>query len=837
MKTRILAVLALSLTLALPVHAATNSWIDGTGKWETATNWSLGFAPSTSDAIDAIANASNKTITIDATTANTPATMTINNLTITGTILPSEGTNTLSLVNAGTTTPLNVLNNLKLGANGALTITNSALSVGSPTAFVLYTSNNFILDGSATRPASLRLDDGLLTVSNTVAYLGDFGAGQLLMNNGTFLGRNLVLGYHGGTGTLTVNAGHFELAENIHGGASFVIGGASTNGFGAVWINGGDVVLTNNFTTFIAGNFGSGQMTVSNGHVRAFDLFVGANIIAGAGTFTQAGGTTEVTAVRLSVGYNPSSTGTVWVTGGQLLATNEFTSIVNIGPVILTNYSVVETLVGGGGVGRLVVSNGNLTVGHLTIVSNATATSAGTLETYGGSVTILNSNSLDIAASAGIAAFAKLENTTLNASNASVTVGDAGIGSLTLSNVTGAIRTLTVAAKSNSTGSVRLDFVNLSVFSNLVVAAAVNSTGTFIIVSNSTVVATNGTFGIGNDGTLGGTGGVAQVSVSDGVVDVASVLVGDNFGSDSRLVIDGTGRLRTHGGLLANGIKTTVVNGGTLEVTDGPAPAFEDPILFDRIVMAYLADGRMIVSNGTVRTPGMIVAASAGNTGTLNIVGGTTSVYSNFTVGWVPGATGIVTVTGGALYCTNGVNSTLEVRNGTFTISAGTFQVDRIVLTNANARLLHTGGTLLYTTLVLSPNLSAAGDGIPNGWKQQYGLDPFDPALGSKDSDGDGMNNLAEYQAGTDPTAASSTPFVPVSILPSGNNIVVTWKTAGGVTNQVQVATNAIYSTNGFVNLSPQIIAAGSGLVTTNYTDLGGATNVPSRYYRIRLVP
>jgi len=25
--------------------------------------------------------------------------------------------------------------------------------------------------------------------------------------------------------------------------------------------------------------------------------------------------------------------------------------------------------------------------------------------------------------------------------------------------------------------------------------------------------------------------------------------------------------------------------------------------------------------------------------------------------------------------------------------------------------------------------------------------------------------------------------------------------------------------------------------VTTNYTDSGGATNVPSRFYRIRLVP
>jgi hypothetical protein len=33
------------------------------------------------------------------------------------------------------------------------------------------------------------------------------------------------------------------------------------------------------------------------------------------------------------------------------------------------------------------------------------------------------------------------------------------------------------------------------------------------------------------------------------------------------------------------------------------------------------------------------------------------------------------------------------------------------------------------------------------------------------------------------------------------------------------------------------LIISGSGNVTTNYTDIGGGTNNPSRYYRIRLVP
>jgi hypothetical protein len=44
------------------------------------------------------------------------------------------------------------------------------------------------------------------------------------------------------------------------------------------------------------------------------------------------------------------------------------------------------------------------------------------------------------------------------------------------------------------------------------------------------------------------------------------------------------------------------------------------------------------------------------------------------------------------------------------------------------------------------------------------------------------------------------------------------------------------YGTN-FTDISGSIILQGSGGVTTNYVDGGGATYVPSRYYRIRLVP
>jgi hypothetical protein len=39
------------------------------------------------------------------------------------------------------------------------------------------------------------------------------------------------------------------------------------------------------------------------------------------------------------------------------------------------------------------------------------------------------------------------------------------------------------------------------------------------------------------------------------------------------------------------------------------------------------------------------------------------------------------------------------------------------------------------------------------------------------------------------------------------------------------------------LSISGPIIRQGTGDMTTNYLDTGGATNGPSRFYRVRLVP
>lgn len=56
------------------------------------------------------------------------------------------------------------------------------------------------------------------------------------------------------------------------------------------------------------------------------------------------------------------------------------------------------------------------------------------------------------------------------------------------------------------------------------------------------------------------------------------------------------------------------------------------------------------------------------------------------------------------------------------------------------------------------PLLDTDGDGMPDEWEVQYGLDPKDPADANKDKDEDGFTNLEEFLAKTDPTDSASHP-------------------------------------------------------------------------------
>ncbi len=136
---------------------------------------------------------------------------------------------------------------------------------------------------------------------------------------------------------------------------------------------------------------------------------------------------------------------------------------------------------------------------------------------------------------------------------------------------------------------------------------------------------------------------------------------------------------------------------------------------------------------------------------------------------------------------------------------------------------------------LLDPTKDQDGDGMPNGFEQAYGLNPFNAADANADPDGDGMSNLQEYLAGTDPTNGASA-FRITSFTGQGNDVLITWVMGSGKTNALQATAGSIdgsYSNN-FIDLFVVTNTVGS---VTNYLDTGAATNAPSRYYRVRLVP
>jgi len=192
----------------------------------------------------------------------------------------------------------------------------------------------------------------------------------------------------------------------------------------------------------------------------------------------------------------------------------------------------------------------------------------------------------------------------------------------------------------------------------------------------------------------------------------------------------------------------------------------------------------------------------------------------------------------GNLIITNATaDAVFEVRNGKLILNGGLLQVDRFVMSNACAQFVRTGGTLIYGTAVLDPSRDDDGDGMPNGWEQSHGLDPLNSADADTDADGDGQSNLAEFLAGTDP-ANNTSVFRITEIWPEDADVFLTWTAVGGKRYALQTTTrNGDGFTNGFTDLNPAIVAPGTGETTISVLHLDAATNAPSRYYRVRLVP
>ena len=257
-------------------------------------------------------------------------------------------------------------------------------------------------------------------------------------------------------------------------------------------------------------------------------------------------------------------------------------------------------------------------------------------------------------------------------------------------------------------------------------------------------------------------------------------------------------------------------------------------------------------------------APSAGGTwriDNLNIQGSVTSGASTIGSGWYVDSVSIQD----AFCCTNFANppvadftgspttgtAPLAVTfndNSTGTISNWFWDFGDSSTTNVTTNsVAHTYAAGTYGVMLIA----TGPDGVSTNTKPGYitAWTPFQAwqvlyfnsidnpaAAASADPDGDGQNNLAEFTAGTDPTNSVSALRI-TSITTQGTNVLVSWTTAASKTNALQATTgdpNGGYATNGFADL---VIITNTVGTATNAVDVGGAASVPSRFYRVRLVP
>jgi hypothetical protein len=195
---------------------------------------------------------------------------------------------------------------------------------------------------------------GLVWVSNgqlidTNGYLisiGGNGVGQMVVSNSQMSAYDVgVANGPSSQGTLTIAGG----TGTFSGG---LIVGSGLGATGSVSVTSGELTVSNQ--TIIVGNYGAGQMTVSNSSLFARAIRVG-DSLGSFGTLTFAGSTTATVSNNIVAGAYSNSTGVIQLTGGSLGVTNQ----------LGTGSLVIGQL----GQGILTQSGGSLTVDQLFVMN------------------------------------------------------------------------------------------------------------------------------------------------------------------------------------------------------------------------------------------------------------------------------------------------------------------------------------------------------------------------------------------------------------------------------------------------------------------------------------
>jgi T5SS/PEP-CTERM-associated repeat protein len=363
--------------------------------------------------------------------------------------------------------------------------------------------------------------------------------------------------------------------------------------------------------------------------------------------------------------------------------------------------------------------------------------------------------------------------------------------------------------------------------------------------AHNSLVISNGGLVVNGDGYVGAysNGNSNSVRVVSGGVWWNSTLRVGTAGWSS-LVVSG-------GSVLATNLRITALSGfcdnlvqldsGNIIVTN----ATHDAVLEVR-------RGKLILNGGIVTADSLI--STNGACGTIEFNGGLLdsggTAVTNGTAFTVGNGVGVA-----EFHLAGGVHSFakgLRIRANAVLSGCGTINGAVIVDTGGTV-LADCGGTLTFTGMVMNNGTVKAVNGttvdflgpvVNNGLLDVInGNTNFHSTFinngifldAAGDWDGDGMSNLQEYLAGTDPTNSLSVLRI-TAIAQEGDDMRVTWTMGNGKTNALQATAGD--DGGGFTNTFADLFIVTNTVGTaTNYLDTGGATNAPSRFYRVRLVP
>jgi hypothetical protein len=412
----------------------------------------------------------------------------------------------------------------------------NGLTLGSPTNGV--TNILYLQDAGIDRP---------LTILNG-SELKIFRGGALVLTNSSLLltgGFSASQGFNVYAGTVKIESGSIQMLEDP----------GETNA-----------------TTFVRiGRTNVGTLTINGGTMDVGSLRLGEGLAAvpqskPTGNLLITGGLLKIGA-EFGIANSPQSTGVVEVAGGTIQVANHGTNVMRIGDE---------------GFGRMVISNGVVQVGDVSIARHTNALGALTIYTNG---SFLGSDDISIGRFPGSTGVLFMAGGFLAATNHPLWIGREGNGRLDMSNGVLLASALHVAAVATNTaqGAVTLSGGSIVLSSNLLIGLAGYRSGQ-VLVSGGTLEVTN-------------EAGLASTVVGNGSLE----MTGGTASMDNLILTNGVGKIILKGGTLRT--KGTIVsNGLPFQIGDGTNPA----TLFLLGGTHSFADGLIISSNAILAGCGIV---------------------------------------------------------------------------------------------------------------------------------------------------------------------------------------------------------------------------------------